>query len=417
VPVALRELVADCAALVEGEAARKGLALETEVGDAVPDQVLADPVRLRQVLLNLLANAIKFTTQGVVRLALQASPAPAPMLRFSVTDTGMGIAGEKLPRLFERFSQADSATTRHFGGTGLGLAISRHLVELMGGHITVESAEGRGSTFCFSIPLVPAAMAAPAAAAPTSGIARRLLLAEDNDTNREIVAAVLRQAGHTVVAVAGGAEAVAAARRERFDAILMDVQMPGMDGYAATRRLRADANDVPIIGLTANAMPEEAARCRAAGMDLHVPKPVDWPVLLAAIERLAAERAAGRTGASTEDSRVLDRARHNDLRGRIGPERFADLVEMFTSDAQRRFAPELEDAPRAAIGREAHSFGGAAGMLGFSELAEACRRLEIAARSGAELAGLFADCRAARARALAALARGAAAAEPPRATA
>lgn len=323
VPFSLPEKVKNCLALVAADAARKGLALTSSIADGVPDVVLGDPVRLRQILVNLLSNAVKFTDRGSVELTVERTREDPPALRFVVADTGVGIAPEKLPLLFDRFVQADSSTTRRFGGTGLGLAISKRLAQLMNGQIDAESEQRRGSTFSLTLALrEPGKTQTPAdvPAAPSQRGAYRILLAEDNDLNRQIISAVLEKAGHHVVSVGNGAEAITAASHGRFDIILMDVQMPGMDGYAAARGIRAAEHGesrASIIGLTASALADEAERCRAAGMDLHVPKPVDWPRLFAAMAHLIAEPRGGDIGsigagagdpAKAGDGVVLDRA-------------------------------------------------------------------------------------------------------------
>jgi CheY-like chemotaxis protein len=380
--------------------------------------VLGDPARLRQILVNLLSNAVKFTDRGSIKLTVERSAQDPPALRFAVADTGIGIASEKLPLLFDRFVQADSSTTRRFGGTGLGLAISKRLAHLMDGRIDAESEQRLGSIFSLTVPLrepdatdVPVALAV----APAQHVAYRILLAEDNDLNRQIISAVLGQAGHHVVSVGNGAEAMAAAWRGGFDLILMDVQMPGMDGYAAVRGIRAaERGDsrVPIIGLTANALADEAERCRAAGMDLHVPKPVDWPGLFAAMAGLVAEPRGAEIGvaeapadepATPLQDVVLDRAKLSELRLRLGKINTESLLEMFVLDAQGQFAARPDDL--AALARDAHNFAGSAGMLGFAELTHVSRTLEAAASSGKDVAAALEHCRAARDRALAEIAR------------
>src|SRR5262249_11476548 len=237
----LRTEIADCVALVADQAARRDLELTCSVAHEVPDLVSGDPARLRQILLNLLSNAVKFTARGSIRLTVEAHAPASFDVRFAVADTGIGIAADKLPMLFERFVQADTSTTRRFGGTGLGLAISKRLVELMGGRIEVQSEPGRGSTFSFTVELRAPDVAQVAASMQPDCLpkaAYRVLLAEDNDLNRQIICAVLEQAGHAVVNVASGTEAVAGAARRRCDVILMDGQMPELEWYAPTRAIR-----------------------------------------------------------------------------------------------------------------------------------------------------------------------------------
>lgn len=417
VSFSLHDKVHACLELVADEVGKKGLELVASIADDVPDRVVGDPIRLRQVLTNLLSNGVKFTERGSIRLTVEKI-GPAGTICFAVTDTGIGIASDKLPTLFERFSQADSSNTRHFGGTGLGLAISKRLVELMGGEITVRSELGHGSTFSFSLSLTEdRSNSLPAARLPlrSSTRAYRILLAEDNDTNRQLIAAVLHQAGHEVVGVSNGAAACEAAIHDRCDAILMDVQMPVMDGYAATRAIRAAQGDhvrTPIIALTANSLPDEAERCRDAGMDFHAPKPLDWARLFSALDRLVEQSMQdGASKASLVDSQgiersrtatpILDPATLSELRALIGQQNLASLLHMFEIEARQRFG-SMPRSPedRAAIIAEVHSFGGSAGMLGFAELMEACRYFKGAASTEQTLAVALETCRAARDRAL-----------------
>jgi CheY-like chemotaxis protein/HPt (histidine-containing phosphotransfer) domain-containing protein len=414
VPLSLRDKVRNCLALVAEQARTKGLELVASVAEDVPDRIMADPTRLRQVLLNLLSNAVKFTQHGSITLSVEAMAGTPNILRFAVSDTGIGIAPEKLPLLFERFTQADSSTTRQYGGSGLGLAISKRLVELMGGVMKVQSTLGQGSIFSFMLNLERLPDAQVDLVPQTHVLhdkAYRLLLAEDNDMNRQLIAAVLQQAGHDVVSVANGIQAIEAAMHAPFDAILMDVQMPEMDGYMTARALRAareHGTRIPIIALTANALVDEAQRCRDAGMDFHAPKPVDWPRLFSAIDRLVAackgDTPIGQVGADVRSgfkAPVLDMAKLTELRGLIGEANTAHLLGMFEIDARARFdiVPKDSDARRA-IADEAHSFGGTAGMLGFAELAQACQALSMSAGRGEPLTAPLQRCRAARERAM-----------------
>ncbi len=398
--LSLKELTDGCVELVLEQAQCKGVELTAKIAPDVHDRVLGDAVRLRQVLLNLVGNAVKFTPSGSVRLTVESGGTP-DAIRFTVTDTGIGISPRDLPALFQRFVQADRSTTRRYGGSGLGLAISRELVTLMGGTIEAQSAPGRGSAFSFTIEFPPARQAHPENAAPVPGIGTscRLLLAEDNSLNRELIKAMLEQAGHEVMTVNDGAEAVRLAIGNSFDAVLMDVQMPDMDGYAAARAIRvatAERPRLPIIALTANALPGESKRCLEAGMNVHVPKPVDWPMLLATIERLVVGETRGETdsprtangNAAESDTGarppIFDETVVAHLRKTLGWENAAKLLWLFAADARERFQTE-PDAPaaREVIRREAHTFGGSAGLLGFLELAEACRALEAAPASDA----------------------------------
>ena len=279
--------------IVRGLAAAKGLSVIARIDPDLPRSLLGDEARLRQILLNLLNNAVKFTRRGSVTLAVRhaGTTAAGETIRFSVTDTGIGIPQAKQHRLFERFSQVDNSVGRDFGGTGLGLAISRRLVELMGGTIGVASDDGEGSTFWFTVTLpraadVAAAIAAQPVAAPQA--TGRILLVEDVEINQELARLVLEAAGHTVEVVADGAAAVMAVEDGVFDLVLMDVQMPGMDGITATRmirRLKGACANVPVIAMTANVLPAEVRQFREAGMDDHVGKPFDRAVLYDTIAR------------------------------------------------------------------------------------------------------------------------------------
>ena len=263
----------------------------------MPDWVVGDPTRLRQVLMNLVGNAVKFTDAGRVELGLRYDAGDG-VLRVAVRDTGIGIPDAAKGQLFRRFAQVDASTTRERGGTGLGLAISRQLVELMGGEIGVDSVAGLGSTFRFWIPAPPApapdaAPGTPAAAAPERLAPLRVLVAEDNPTNQHVLTAYLAMAGHAVRVVGNGLEAVEAMAESAFDLVILDIQMPVMDGLAAARRIRAldgPAAGVPILALTANALGDERERYRAAGMDDYVAKPIAADALDAAIARAVAAR-------------------------------------------------------------------------------------------------------------------------------
>ena len=286
------------AAMVEGQCEARGLGLTIVVDPAIPPALMGDEGRLRQVTLNFLSNAAKFTADGGVRLEVGWS---GGRLRVAVSDTGIGVPADKIDVLFDRFSQADTSTTRVYGGTGLGLSISRRLIEMMGGEIGAESRPGEGSTFWFEVPLVPAEAVEPgelAREAP-SPMGLRILMADDAAANRELVTAILSGMGVALETVADGAQAVEAARGGCYDLILMDIHMPVMDGLDATRAIRGldgVAGRVPIIALTANVQPEQVQRCREAGMDDHVGKPIQVAELLrviaARLEQRAAEAAA-----------------------------------------------------------------------------------------------------------------------------
>jgi signal transduction histidine kinase/CheY-like chemotaxis protein len=297
--------VNEVVSLLAVRAEAKGLALAMTAAPGVPTRLRGDPSRLRQVLFNLIGNALKFTNDGRVDVELTHRPLPGRRveLLISVRDTGIGIDAEILPRLFRHFSQGDSSTARRHGGSGLGLAISQEIVELMHGHIDVQSTPGEGSTFTVNLPLevvqaapVPASPdAAPhrpaeaAAAAPPEQPARRILVAEDNGVNQILIKAMLDHLGHFSDIVADGFEVVRQVQAASYDLVLMDIQMPGMDGEAATRAIRAlpsGVSRIPIVAMTANAMVEERAAYLAAGMNDHVAKPLDLGRLAAVITRV-----------------------------------------------------------------------------------------------------------------------------------
>lgn len=303
-PFSLTDVLDSLLDVVGVKAREKGLVLSVTVASDAPIRLMGDPLRLQQVLVNLVGNAVKFTAQGQVKLSvrvLSQGPAEAT-LRFEVRDTGVGMTPEQLARLFQPFSQGDSSTSRHFGGTGLGLAISRQLVAMMGGEIDVSSASGQGSTFGFSLPYqldlaltgdghrlrqggALGHLSLPDAPPELAGV--RVLLAEDNEVNQELAVALLERVGITVAVAASGHEVLALLARQRFDCILMDCQMPGMDGYTATRCIRADARwkGLPIIAMTANAMVSDRQKVLDAGMNDHVSKPISVDDLYAKLVR------------------------------------------------------------------------------------------------------------------------------------
>ncbi|HEY1946296.1 MAG TPA: PAS domain S-box protein, partial [Bryobacteraceae bacterium] len=295
----IRECLKECIRLFRNNAREKGLELALSVGDSVPDFVSGDPLRLRQIILNLVGNAIKFTTRGSVTVSVQCGDCLAGHLpfEFSVADTGIGIPPEKHLLVFHEFEQAENTTSRIFGGTGLGLAISSKLAWLMGGKMWLESAVGRGSTFRFTASFETATgcrqrseviEAAPAPAGCESIL--HVLIAEDNVVNRLLLVRQLEKAGHAVTAVSDGKQAVDISFEQIFDVILMDVHMPEMDGIEATRQIRLRERTtglhVPVIALTAGAMTQDRDACLAAGMDAYVSKPVYPDELLSAVSRV-----------------------------------------------------------------------------------------------------------------------------------
>jgi len=304
VPFALREHVEQIVGQFVPTARHKGLTLHAEIAPTVPEAAVGDPKRLRQVLVNLVGNAVKFTRAGAVGVAvtLDGEPADATRarVRFAVRDTGIGIAPERLQRIFEAFEQADTSTAREFGGTGLGLAISSRLVRLMGGRLDVASEPGLGSTFAFTLELGCFAPAAADAGARDGSLAAvalpplRILLAEDDATNAQVAARLLERQGHRVTRVSSGAEAVEAVARGGTDLVLMDLRLPGMSGVDATVEIRRRGLDVPIVAVTAQVLVGERERCLEAGMNGFVAKPIDPHALATAIAAAVGARGDAR---------------------------------------------------------------------------------------------------------------------------
>ena len=280
-PFNVRALADGAGGIVEKLCVEKGVSLVVRVADDLPDMLMGDEGRLRQVLLNFLSNAAKFTAQGEVRLTLSGvAGADGWRLRAEVSDSGIGIPEDRIAGLFERFSQADSSTTRLYGGTGLGLSISQRLIEMMGGQIGAWSRPGAGSTFWFEIGLDEASAPADRIEAqdrPAAGEGGRVLVADDAPANRELVTILLSTLGYEVETVSNGAEAVEAVRNRAYDLVLMDVHMPVMDGLSATREIRGSSGavaDIPILALTANIQADQIQACLEAGMNGHIAKPI-----------------------------------------------------------------------------------------------------------------------------------------------
>ncbi len=299
-PVSVREVVGEVIQLVQSTAEREKVDLRTEIDPKMSPYVRTDELRLRQIITNLMSNAVKFSgrTAGAqnVRGSVEIRALPAPSqplaLRVEVQDNGLGIDPADQDQLFKAFSQIDPSTTRRFGGTGLGLAISRALVERMDGEIGVVSKKGEGATFWFQIPAPPIAKPPPARMpsipppAP-SGSPLRILVAEDNQVNQIVATQLLRRDGHEVEVVTNGVEAIAAVAGGGFDLVFMDCHMPEMDGFEATRRIRdlGELGRLPVIAMTARVGSSDEARCREAGMDDYLPKPVDPEALQGMLER------------------------------------------------------------------------------------------------------------------------------------
>jgi CheY-like chemotaxis protein len=396
---ALPELVEGVVSLLMPKAQAKGLALTATLRPDVPVALRADPGRLRQVLFNLAGNAVKFTEHGSVRLEIGHRPLDEDHIELlvEISDTGPGIAPDVQGRLFTRFTQADSSISRKYGGTGLGLAISKELCELMGGEIGVESALGHGAKFWFTLRCgFAAGRPAVVDGKPPllAGVTRSLdiLVAEDNEINRLVVTAMLERLGHRLEVVNDGAAAVAAVQRRRFDLVLMDVQMPEIDGIAATRLIRAlpgSAGKVPIVALTANVLPGQSEEYLAAGMEDCLTKPIMQEALVAALARWGAEPGpvAAVAHASKPEAPILSEdGPLAPLERSLPQNQFRSILRAYLADAEGRRIRIVEAAEQgdvAALTRDAHDLASTSGNVGAERLADLARRLEKACRAGA----------------------------------
>ncbi|HYF59760.1 MAG TPA: ATP-binding protein [Burkholderiaceae bacterium] len=388
----------DAVALVAHPASLRGVALRTEWDDAAIPALHGDPTRFRQVLSNLLDNAVKFTERGTVTVSMRSRPRRdgRHALTVEVRDTGIGLAPEVLPTLFRPFQQADSSTTRRFGGTGLGLAICRHIVEAMDGEIGVESRPGEGSTFRFTVRLEPAGApprpaADDAAPAPPTVRGLRLLVAEDNPTNRMLIGTRLRRASHHVDLVENGVQAVEAVQRTDYDLVLMDMRMPELDGVGATRRIRALPGPrarVPIVALTADALPEVRERHMASGLDDYLTKPIDWRALDRVLRRCVPTPLPA-AGARPAPVVAGDRAALEATRAELGDEAWTAVVGLYWPQAEldlRSCRAAVADGDAAARRAAAHALKGASAGIGLDSVARRAASLERCAEADAPAA-------------------------------
>ena len=402
----LRILLDNLASILFATANAKGIKLLCGADLSVPTQLRGDPGRLRQILTNLVANAIKFTEKGEVeiRVALEEENESNCVLRFSVCDTGIGIPEDKIGALFNKFSQVEASTTRKYGGSGLGLAISRQLAELMGGGVGVKSLPGKGSEFWFTARLgISLGLGEPDEGAQpedqtTVRLNGRILIAEDNSTNREVALGMLRNLGLRADAVANGAEAIRALESIPYDLVLMDMRMPVMDGIEAARQIRNPQSavlehDIPIIALTADAMQSDRDSCQAAGMNDFVPKPILKSVLRAALKRwLCTGNAATPSGAPqvVPSTTAADTTLIFDLEGVLGRldgdnELAAIVIAVFLEDipAQIQTLKDfVKSGDTASSARQAHSIRGASANVGGDRLRNVASVMEKAADVG-----------------------------------
>jgi TMAO reductase system sensor TorS len=419
----LRRAVASVTALMSPRAREKGLVLRASVAPEVPVALRGDVGRLRQVLLNLVGNAVKFTERGEVGLEVVGNgPVNERVpLRIVVRDTGIGIPVDAQARLFQEFTQVDVSSTRRHGGTGLGLAICRRIVRAMGGEIGVDSRPGAGATFTVQLAFDHARSPLPAEADGDAPAVTplRILLAEDNPVNREVALGLLQRHGHAVTVVTDGREAVEAASAGRFDVILMDVHMPGMDGIEASRVLRASSSPAaraPIVALSASVLKDEVAVCFEAGMDEFLAKPIDPAELARVLARLAASRAGAvapvvaAPGAPAGVATLLDETYLRALVDALGAAHVtalaANLPEEMTPHLQR-LAPPTPATEVTALRAPAHALKGVAANLGLGALAGLAGAVEEAAQAGdaARVQKLAADLPGLAAASLAALRR------------
>ena len=394
------QIVSEVASLMRVRAEGKGLQFDVGYRGRIPQTIRTDPTRLRQVLINLVSNAIKFTEQGTIRLLVEfIENAPGgPCIEFRVTDTGLGMNPEQVASLFRPFTQVDTSFTRRFGGTGLGLAISKRIADLMGGEIRVESAPGVGSTFTVSVPTGPldgvtlmdhpAESVAPQGAVPavpecseSSRLSCRILLVEDGPDNQRLMVFLLKRAGAEVdVAENGrvGVEKALAARSagKSYDVILMDMQMPVLDGYGATRLLRQQGYGLPVIALTAHAMAGDRDKCVEAGCNDYTTKPINRQTLFELIRKHAPHCAlSAAPAAGPVTPLVSELANDPDL---------ADLVTAFVAELPVRITAiqkALTDSEHEQLRVLAHQLKGAAGGYGFPSITESAKASSRASRA------------------------------------
>ncbi len=391
VPFDLGAVVAGVAELYGADALAKGLDFVVDVDPSLPAQVEGDPGRVRQILANLVSNAVKFTAEGQVGVTVRVERMDdaSVEVRLGVRDTGCGMDPDQCERLFEPFTQADASTTRRFGGTGLGLTIAQRLVNMMGGRISVESEPGRGSDFAIAVRFgrsEPGAVTVSpvlSSQRPAPAVHRgRVLVVDDNAVNLRVATLMLRRMGYQVDEAGDGEAAVAAAGGSRYDAILMDCEMPVMDGYAAAaaiRRLGDGFGQVPIVALTASVMRADVERALAAGMDSHVAKPIDPAKLEAVMAQLPGPPVRQDTPAAVDVDAFAG------LLDAVGREQLEAVLTAFLEELdadQKAIARAVVEGDLDAARRTAHTLKGAAATLGAVQLADVAAGIESAARDG-----------------------------------
>jgi CheY-like chemotaxis protein/nitrogen-specific signal transduction histidine kinase len=409
----LGDTIRGAVAFMTPSALEKQLRLVCTIDPASDRRVNGDPFRLRQILLNLIGNAIKFTEQGEVRVRIAPDPADPALTCIEVEDTGIGMNPETLGRLFQKFVQADNSISRRFGGTGLGLAISRELTEMMNGHLTAISREGEGSVFRVVLPLADPAGAPVATEDRTEPEPPlrplHVLVADDNAINQRLLTALLHGAGHSVAVADNGRLAVEAVIRENFDIALMDVQMPVMDGIQATRHIRGlqpPKRDIPIVALTADALQGASERYRDLGMDGYLSKPLSAAVLFDKIRELTCPTGPRRR--QSDHMPILDISVIEMLRGFLKPDQLEALLSESVADIAARIGRIgilLDKPDSAGAAKEAHDLVSIAGNCGVAALSSLARDIEVACKQGvlADAAEAFTRIRLVAARSVEAL--------------
>jgi CheY-like chemotaxis protein/nitrogen-specific signal transduction histidine kinase/HPt (histidine-containing phosphotransfer) domain-containing protein len=414
------QIILDTMDVLSVRAREKDLDTKVIFNSSIPRVIQSDPTRLRQIITNLVGNAIKFTDQGTVTIATQMVDGNASLLQIDIIDSGIGMTPEQQDKIFESFSQADSSTTRKFGGTGLGLSISRRLAEALGGVLTVSSEQGVGSTFTVTLPVSPESMndlltvdeiesrrVKQIALEREDSIIRlpskSILVVDDGEANRRLIELVLGRAGALVTTAENGLEAIKALTEQDFDLIFMDMQMPVMDGYSATRRIRSVGLTTPIIALTGNAMKGDREKCLQAGCNDFLTKPVDIDDLLrrtasvigqaeAVDISLPIDRDPSVEKASAEDlttERRFDSGRGDPIHSTLpmDDKDFRAIVDDFVGRLDDRFAfieRAIAEGDFQTVQSEAHWLRGAGGTVGFAAFTDPAQALEQAAKNGAE---------------------------------